>query len=153
MTSYFSQLFDYDKAASLKLLDLMLDTGNAPAETVRIFAHMMAAQQTWLLRCKELPAPGGPLWPDYALAELKPMIEANHQAWKEWLAGITDANLQGSVSYKNTAGQSFSTAYIDIITQVTNHGTHHRGQIGIYLKQNGLTLPGTDYILFTRGLL
>ncbi|GAB3925552.1 DinB family protein [Mucilaginibacter myungsuensis] len=153
MINYFSKLFDYDKAASIKLLDLMTTSGTAPYETVKIFAHMMAAQNTWLLRAKKLNAPGGPLWPDSTLEELRPSIISHHAAWKEWLNGQSDDILTSTVSYQNSAGTEFNTAITDVITQVLNHGTHHRGQIGIYLKQAGLQLPGTDHILFSRGLL
>ncbi len=47
-------------------------------------------------------------------------------------------------------GNEFSSRLADMITQVTNHGTHHRAQIGQLLKVDGVNLPITDYIFYIR---
>jgi uncharacterized damage-inducible protein DinB len=38
----------------------------------------------------------------------------------------------------------------EIITHVTMHGGHHRGQIARALRQAGREPPYTDYIQFSR---
>jgi uncharacterized damage-inducible protein DinB len=38
----------------------------------------------------------------------------------------------------------------EIITHVTMHGGHHRGQIARALRQAGCEPPYTDYIQFSR---
>lgn len=37
-----------------------------------------------------------------------------------------------------------------MLIHVTNHSTHHRGQLTTMLRQAGATPPGTDYVACLR---
>jgi uncharacterized damage-inducible protein DinB len=55
------------------------------------------------------------------------------------------------IVYKNTSGTEFKSTIAEIATQVINHGTHHRAQIGQLLKQVGIdALPPLDFIFYIR---
>lgn len=151
MISYFKKMFDYDKFASHKILDLIISSGTT-GKPVGVMAHMLAAQQIWFLRCKNLPAPGGPLWSDWAAEEMPAIIDHNHAEWMAYLNTLEDADIQDIITYKNLAGVDFSTILQDILAHVINHGTHHRGQVGALLKAKGIETPGLDYILYVRML-
>ena len=69
----------------------------------------------------------------------------------DYVAGKTEDELKQMLSYKNIAGQSFTSAIHDILQHVVNHGTYHRGQVITMLRQIGYTkLFPTDYIAFCR---
>jgi len=114
-------------------------------------AHLLAAQQIWLKRCKHLPAPGGALWPDWPATEFKAMIESNYAAWISFLEQADDADFGKLIVYQNSKGESFENSLTDILAHLINHGTHHRAQIGQQLKLSGLEkLPASDYIFYLR---
>lgn len=150
MKDYFIKLLNYDRFANLQILDSMMAT-NQPLKAVQLMAHLLAAQQIWLKRCKRLPAPGGPLWPDWPATEFEAMIESNHSEWISFLEQISEDDFGKTVIYKNLKGDDFENSLADIIAHLINHGTHHRAQIGQQLKFVGLDkLPVTDYIFYLR---
>ena len=153
MKAHFIKLFDYDRHANTLMADAILQSGINDGKPVQLMAHLLAAQQVWLNRCKNLPHASVALWPDWTAVDLKPAIEQNHLDWTAYLESITGSHIKETIHYKNMRGDSWSTVLEDILTHVINHGTHHRAQAGWQLKFEGAEqLPGLDYILYSRGL-
>ncbi|RFZ84844.1 hypothetical protein DYU05_04350 [Mucilaginibacter terrenus] len=149
MKDYFIRLFNYDLYASRVINGLIATTPEPKA--VQIMAHMMTAQQTWLQRCKGLKAPMAPLWPEWPAEALGDVITANHAEWIAYLNTLQPEDFLTPISYQNSQG-AFTNTLSDILAHVINHGTHHRAQIGVHLKQAGVELTLTDYILYIRDL-
>jgi uncharacterized damage-inducible protein DinB len=150
MKDYFIRLFEYDKHANLLILKAIREAGN-PLQPIQLFGHLLAAQQRWLARCQYSTAPEVDIWPKQDTIPFEEIMADNFQQWTALLSTITPADLEQRITYKNSAGTQFADKLIDIVTQVTNHGTHHRAQIGQQLKLGGVaTLPITDYIYFIR---
>jgi uncharacterized damage-inducible protein DinB len=150
MKNYFLKLIDYDHHTNQTLVQLIIEAGE-PGKTVKLMAHMLAAQQVWFNRCNYLPAPGGALWPDGNADTFEQTINDNHATWVEFLSGLDDSAFENIVYYKNLRGDSFENKLEDIMAHLINHGTHHRAQIGQELKQAGVEkLPITDYIFYIR---
>jgi uncharacterized damage-inducible protein DinB len=148
MKDHFINMLQYDKFANLQTLDLI---GQAPhaEKPVKWMAHLLAAQQIWLKRCKKLPAPTGPLWPDWPASELAPILESNMQEWLQFVRTVDDWH--HDISYQNSQGGTFTNKLADIVAHVINHGTHHRAQAGQHLKLAGVEqLPVSDYIIYIR---
>jgi uncharacterized damage-inducible protein DinB len=150
MKSYFISLFNYDRFANKQIADLILQTG-ASGKSLDIMSHLLVAQQTWLKRCTAQPAPTTPLWPQWPAEELLEIIDNNHQALIAYLESIQPQDFDKIITYKNSVGQ-FENTLSDILAHLVNHGTHHRAQIGQYLKMAGAELPASDYILYIRNL-
>lgn len=150
MKDYFLNLFRYDRYANLQILDSIF-AANEPQSAVRLMAHLLGAQQIWLSRCTEIPLPNHIIWPDWQAAQFRDIVEDNYQAITSYLVERYDDDFAKEVTYYNSQGDQFTNTLTDILTQVTNHGTHHRAQIGLLLKETGLThLPTIDYIFFMR---
>lgn len=150
MKEYFTGLFEYDHFASRTILEAMARAAN-PEKTVKLMAHMLAAQQVWFNRCKALPPPESGIWPDWPVESLASVMAANSANWLAYLDGLAPADFDKVIGYKNLKGDSFESKLRDILTQVTNHGTHHRAQIGQHLVAAGIEpLPATDYIFYLR---
>lgn len=75
-------------------------------------------------------------------AELLEMFDKAAVTGKEALAAATDADMRKTWTFK-WAGQA---VYSDVRTQVVrsflNHMVHHRAQLGVYLRLNGIAVPG-----------
>src|SRR6201996_9766198 len=152
MNKYFIRLFNYDCYANHQIFDAV-KRANLPEKPVQLMAHTLAAQQVWLNRCLLLPPAQVELWPalDAEHGDLTVLIDSNHSGWVKFLEGCTDSDFENIISYQNTRGDSWENRLSDIITQVTNHGTHHRAQIGKLLQFAGVeNLPPTDYIFYIR---
>jgi len=150
MKNHFIRLFEYDRYANQAILEAIRETGN-PRESIQLFGHLLAAQQRWLARCQYSTAPEVNIWPKQETISFEDILVDNFQQWTTLLNTIAPADLGQRITYKNSAGTQFADKLIDILTQVTNHGTHHRAQIGQQLKLAGIDkLPATDYIFFIR---
>jgi uncharacterized damage-inducible protein DinB len=153
MKDYFIRLFEYDRYANQIILDTMIKTNN-PEKTVKLMAHMLAAQEVWINRCKEqLPATSIVLWPDWPAEILGDKITENAAQWIGFLSQQNDEDFDKMVSYKDTKGNAWENRLSDILAHVINHGTHHRAQAGQHLILAGVEkLPITDYIFFIRAM-
>lgn len=150
MKNYFINLLQYDRYANLQLNELIFAAGQ-PQDAVKIMAHLLMAQQVWLSRCKYIPAPASPIWPDWQAIQFKNLIEENSKAWIDHVETLTADDFNRIINYKNSKGDEFNDKLTDILAHLINHGTHHRAQIGQHLKLAGLEqLPFTDYIFYVR---
>ncbi len=151
MKAYFIQLFNYDQHVNRIIIDAIANASTT-TEPLKLLGHLLGAQQIWLSRCKGENKLTGPIWPDWDIDTCKLVLNDNHEQWVAFLNGLNDADFENKITYRDMKGNEFSTKLMDMITQVTNHGTHHRAQIGQLLKEEGKNLPVTDYIFYIRNL-
>ena len=88
-----------------------------------------------------------PFWPDLGLPELRALAQSNRSDWERV---IVEDDLGRVVSYRNSQGIAYQTAIHDILTHLVGHGAYHRGQITESMRDAGLELVNTDFIVFTR---
>lgn len=149
MQPYFLGFFHYDKWATSRLLEIF---DQKPASNPRInelLSHMVSVQRIWLDRCggrKETAERFQPrtqeiIWKD---------MQQCHEDWVAYLQLLQPEDFDKLISYTNFQGDHFSDKLTDIIAQVTNHGTHHRGNIVVLMKEEGYAPPNLDYISFVR---
>ena len=55
------------------------------------------------------------------------------QLMRDYLAGLSDSDLERVVDYQNMAGESFRRTLWHILTHVVNHGTQHRSEVALSL--------------------
>jgi len=148
MKDYFIRLFEYDLYASQLILKEIRQAGNQQ-QSILLFGHLLAAQQRWLARCEYSNAPEVEIFPKAETIPFEDVLADNHKRWLAYLIATDD--FEQRITYKHSSGTEFTDKLADMITQVTNHDTHHRAQIGQQLKLAGLDkLPPTDYIFFIR---
>lgn len=150
MKAYFINLFSYDRYANELIADLITKEGST-GKPVKLMAHLLAAQQIWINRCKGLPPADVALWSDGQPGIFDETIATNSTEWLAYLEELNENDFETVVSYKNLRGESFENKLADILAHVINHGTHHRAQIGQHLLAAGTEqLPITDYIFYIR---
>lgn len=144
-------MFNYDRYANLLITETIVKANNT-GKAVQLVAHLLAAQQVWLSRCKGNGNPAGVvLWPDWKADTFEGLIESNHREWINFLEYLSPDDFGKIISYQNLRGDSFEDKLSDILSHVINHGTHHRAQAGQQLKLDGVeSLPMMDYIFYIR---
>ena len=118
------------------------------AETLRLLAHIVAAEHLWLSRIDGVK-PRVAVWPALALDEIVTLEAENRLRFRDLLARPDDTRLQ-RVPYRNSAGNAFDNDVESILTHVAMHGHYHRGQIARSLRAAGREPVYTDYIGFVR---
>jgi uncharacterized damage-inducible protein DinB len=124
--------------------------GDPPAKSIGLYAHIIGAEETWLARITGAPARLA-VWPDWPLERVHGMAALVHRDLSVLAETIEPGGGSREVNYVNTAGQAFRSTVGDILRHVALHGSYHRGQIAMQLREAGLVSEPTDYIAFVRG--
>jgi len=146
----FTSHFEFDHWANQKFINFLSQNTIKNDKVFSVLGHVSSAQILWLKRIIELEIEGYPLWKIYSYDELSIMNEKSYNAWKEFIEDHNNDDFPEIISYKNTKGQSYDTPLNEIIHHVLYHGTYHRGQLAMLIRQEGFTPPYTDYIAFIR---
>jgi uncharacterized damage-inducible protein DinB len=111
--------------------------------------HCLAAETIWLLRVQG-QSPTTVLQPEAFpdLAAVRQQWVARNQEWQAMAGRLTDEELGRVIEYRNTRGNGFSMALVDIMQHVVNHSTEHRSQMTPILHQLGVPTPPLDYMVF-----
>ena len=150
MRDHFIELFRYDRWANERLLEAVKSNGLEDKRILELLIHVVSAQLIWLHRVEDLPTSPFPVWEIYKLGELKSMYNESNLRWNDLLKSRKINSLEEVIQYKNSKGREYESTLKEIITHLLNHGTHHRGQIMMLLRGNGITPPPNDYIVFKR---
>lgn len=145
------RLFNYDHWANNEVLSVLKEheAFEYAGTTTSLMSHLVAAQEVWYRRIKELDVTGFEIWPVYSLEEQQRKCKTMFGRWQE-LIKKHENDLDVVVSYKNSSGTAFDTMLSDILHHVIIHGQHHRAQIAIRLREGGIDPPVTDFIFYTR---
>lgn len=145
-TESFLKLLHYTRWANLRVIEALRATPSAHADALPLFAHVLAAEHTWLSRLRK-QEPRVVVWPQLSLEECQAWVEENTAAF-EALLGAT--GLTEVMRYRTTTGQPYSNTVEEILTHVFTHGGYHRGQVARVIGRAGGKAPNTDYIMFLR---
>jgi len=147
MLAHFADLFAYDAWANARALDSIEPLGPEGDKARTLMAHLAAAKFNWLDRIHGRQ-PGTPFFPAWSVAESRAKHAEAEAAWKSFMAGLTDADVSRAIVYRNLAGVEARRTYGQIMTQLSLHGPHHRGQVASIVRAAGLEPAKTDYILY-----
>ena len=151
MRPYLLNFFNYNYQANIKLLDTIY-TLPQKEEAVKLFSHLILAQDKWLNRITNTKEDSSVHWmlPVIPLEELASKWDASMKAWLKLVEEKSDDELQQDVIFKRASdGKAMGIKLLDLILQLNYHNIHHRAQINSLISKQGITPPQTDYI-FTK---
>lgn len=147
------------KDSILKLLHHMQWANTRVIETLRgqphdsarlTLTHLISAERIWLTRLQQSanpPLPGDQGW---SVDECERVASATFAALEALVAHLDEAALSQPFTYKSLKGLEFRNTIGDILLHVAMHGSYHRGQISLKLREGGQVPVATDYILYLR---
>jgi uncharacterized damage-inducible protein DinB len=113
-----------------------------------MLAHIYAADWVWLSRWKGTSPTALPGDADFpSLAALRGRWDALEAEQRAFLDGLSDADLDRVVDYRNTAGQPFRLALGPLLQHVANHATHHRSELATMITMISGSPPPTDLVV------
>ncbi|MFB6272874.1 MAG: DinB family protein [Salinibacter sp.] len=117
---------------------------------MELFSHVLRAQDVWYGRVENTDHATLDLWSDEDLSACVDRLEPTTRRWQAVLHERAPHDLDQPIAYTNSQGTAYETSLRDILSHVVNHGTHHRAQIALVLREAGVAPPVTDYIYFLR---
>jgi len=116
-----------------------------PPRSVRWLAHILAAERLWLERLRRQKQTYA-VWPDFPLEQCAPETADLPALWKSYLGSLKEDDLDKSLTYKNSKGETWTSDKQDILMHVIMHSAYHRGQIAADIRAAGFPPPYTDFI-------
>jgi uncharacterized damage-inducible protein DinB len=158
-------LYEYDRWANHRVLQAVStlsaeqftrDLGGSFRSVRDTLVHIIAGEWGWLTYWKE-PSPDAPfladLWdrtdalfyhavfPDVAAVQLKWAEVEKEQA--EFVNRVTNESLETMVPFRGT-----TVRLAHLMQHLANHGTYHRGQISLMMRQLDAVPLATDFHVF-----
>lgn len=149
MNGHISRLVAHLAWADARTLEALRAMHAAPIDALRLFGHVLAAEQVWISRI-DGRAPNVPVWPSLELHECEALAARNQAAFAKHAAAPPES-LARAVRYRNTKGEEYVNTVEDILLHVALHGSYHRGQVARIVRAEGGAPHATDYIAFIRG--
>jgi uncharacterized damage-inducible protein DinB len=150
MKQFFLKWYSYNAWANRSIFECLEKQSVNDEKILTILGHLVSANFIWLNRIKGLPKSEYKLWGQYTLPQLKIMIEEADKLWMEFIGSTDDFNR--ILKYNNYVGDYFENNVEQIMIHLVNHGSYHRGQVAMLLRQKGLEPVNTDYITYDRVL-
>jgi uncharacterized damage-inducible protein DinB len=117
---------------------------------LKLFAHIVAAEQIWLSRIHSQDSRGLTPWSPLSIPECRELSARAAAAYRELISAQSEQGLDELVTYRTTKGDEFRTPLGDILLHIALHGSYHRGQIASILRSQGRSVPATDFVIFSR---
>ncbi len=152
--------YDYNEYANRHLLKVAAGLGDdnvvyspeaSVAGVVSTMAHVAAAQVNWLERWRggvnristvELASA------TRSLGDVRAAFDRSHAALSEYIASLTDADLDRPLAYKDSRGAPNERPLWQLMTHVANHGTYHRGEAAAELTALGHSPGDLDFVFW-----
>jgi uncharacterized damage-inducible protein DinB len=150
MKDHFTRLFQHLEWADARVLGSLRSAQNRQERGLELYSHILGSEHVWLSRING-SSPRVAVWPALSLDECESLRKENVSGFNGLVSRLTPELLQRPVTYRNSAGDQFTSTIEDILTHVAMHGSYHRGQIAASLRAGGDTPSPTDYIAFARG--
>ncbi len=110
--------------------------------------HMLEADFIWLNRLKGTPTLVIPSWTlDTGPALLQQLLAIQD----ELVAAIATASQE--IQFTTRTGNHVNIPLLDVVLQLSHHGSYHRGQVSNMLRTSGYQPPATDYFIFSMSNL
>ena len=145
------KLFEHMRWADTRAREALRDTPGAPVErALELYCHVLGAEHVWLTRLRQEKVAVA-VWPRLSIREAEALAGELHAGFDAYVANVGPGDLDQDVTYTNSAGQVFTSRVEDILLHVALHGSYHRGQVAMLIRDGGGTPAPTDYIAFVRG--
>ena len=156
---YLSELLDYHYWAQERVFEAVeplspeqftRDLGNSFPSVRDTLVHIHFAEFAWYARWQREPLPAPPsaeTFPD--LESVRKASGAHEPKMRALLERLGQDGVNQSMEYTSRLdGKLHSSLFWQMFQHVINHGTYHRGQVTMMLRQLGATPANTDLVLF-----
>jgi len=116
---------------------------------VSIFAHIVAIEHAWLARFEEREIEHTQ-WPVWSLETTGTLATSSGAGLRAVVTAAGSEGLDATVTYRTRAGAEGQNTLSEILMHVALHGTYHRGQIALLVREGGGVPASTDFSTYLR---
>ena len=150
MKGHFKKLYRHVAWADARVLESLRAAHAVLRRDLDLYSHILGSEHVWLSRIRGTTAQVA-VWPTLTLDEAERLAGQNIAGYNEVISALTEEGRETPITYRNSAGEQFTSTLEDILTHVSLHGAYHRGQIAASIRAAGDIPSPTDYIAFARG--
>lgn len=151
-------LYAYNRWANERVLQavaalsddqLQRDLGSSFRSVWQTLVHVVWGEWLWLGRWLEwAQGPGSDPRGCRDLERLRERWMTLMDQQHSFLGHLTDPRLQRSLTYENPPGVAWTYPLGQMLQHVVNHSTYHRGQVATMLRQSGVAVLPTDFLVY-----
>ena len=147
MKQYLLDTFKFNDFANRKMLE-KIKTLPDKMQSIKFFSHLINSQNKWLVRIQlnEKSQQMSGWEPIYSLEELEPMWTKSINAWLEFIESKTEEQIFEIIHFTGWDGGDWEVPLIDIALQLNYHSIHHRAQIQMLIRAQGIEPDFIDYV-------
>lgn len=147
MKRYLIDTFAYNDHANMMVLAKMRELTDKTG-AVRLFSHLINSQYKWMARIMRDPeAPNMDWWePAYPMRDLDRRWKDSLKLWTDSIEGSAEERLFEERQFIGFDGGEWTAPFKDIALQLNYHSIHHRAQIQIIIRSQGIEPDFVDYI-------
>lgn len=146
MINFFTDIFKFHFKINQLLINQMVENSYTISQKSNLLlCHSINAHQIWnskIINEKPLGV--------FDIHSLKKCINLDKSNLETTKLILQNKDLQANISYKNSQGLDFENTIQEILFHISNHYSHHRGQLISELRQNDIEPIISDYIFHKR---
>lgn len=145
--TYIIDTFNFNDQTNMRVLD-KIELLEDKTECIKHFSHLVNCQYKWMARILHDPkAPQMSWWePVYELAQLAIEWKKSLQPWFDYMCNKSDEDICKEVTFIGFDGATWAASPKDIALQLNYHSIHHRAQIQLFIRSQGIEPDFIDYI-------
>jgi uncharacterized damage-inducible protein DinB len=139
----------FDVAKGLTEDQLHRMQGHSWGDVHAMFVHMMSSEWVWLQRWQGISPKGHFNKDDYpTLASVEKRSSELEAEMRAFIQSQTDQSLQSVITYTNFQGETFKVPLWQMLMHITNHETHHRGELAAMYALMDVPHPEEELIQY-----
>jgi uncharacterized damage-inducible protein DinB len=147
MKEYLIETFlfnDYANKNMLKKINGLIDKEGC----IKFFSHLINSQNKWMARIlRDFKAHQMSWWdPVYPYEQLEEKWNESLATWINLLRNKTEQEIFEDVEFIGYDGGKWKARFVDIALQLNYHSIHHRAQMQMLIRQQGVEPDFIDYI-------
>lgn len=147
MKEYLTSFFDFNDKANGAILKRIGELPD-PSECIRLFSHLINSQNKWMARITHQANAHERSWwnPIFPYDDLQDKWNESIAMWLSFTEKLTEKQLFREVQFIGQDGEMWAATLKDIPLQLNYHSIHHRAQMQMLIRTQGLTPDFIDYI-------
>lgn len=130
--------------ANKKWIEFISEKAPQEEQLQKWMSHILLGEQVWFQRIlnQEL---NHEIWTILSFEDLRYLHQENEEIFHKLL----QRNLDDEITFQRFTGERGAATIRDILTHISTHGFHHRGQMASYISGLGISPIQTDFIAFS----
>lgn len=147
MKEYIIETFQFNDSMNKNMLKKMYELQEKEG-CVKYFSHLINSQNKWMARILHDPdAPQMSWWePVYSFEQLEEKWNESLHVWISFIQNKTEKEIFEEVEFTGYDGARWKARSVDIALQLNYHSIHHRAQMQMLIRQQGIEPDFIDYI-------